>query len=124
MAVKIRLARGGAKKRPYYRVVVADIRAPRDGKFIEKVGTYNPLLSKDDPNRVILKEDRIKHWLSTGAKPTDRVERFLRTAGIVGTKPVYPEKKRPPKKAKAEAPAEETPAEEAPAPEATSEDAA
>lgn len=82
MAVSIRLSRGGSKKRPYYRVVVADARAPRDGNFIEKVGTYNPMLAKDDANRVVLNSDRIKHWLSVGAQPTDRVARFLDTAGI------------------------------------------
>ncbi len=82
MALKIRLARGGAKKRPYYRIVVAENTAPRDGRFIEKVGTYNPLLPKDHPERVTLKEDRVKHWLSVGARPTDRVLRFLDAAGL------------------------------------------
>src|SRR6188768_139142 len=82
MAVAIRLARGGAKKRPYYRIVVADSRAPRDGRFIEKVGTYNPLLAKDSPERVKLDADRISHWLSVGAQPSDRVLRFLDAAGI------------------------------------------
>lgn len=83
MALKIRLARGGAKKRPYYRIVVADARSPRDGRFIEKVGTHNPLLPKDHEDRVHLVEDRIKHWLSKGAQPTDRVLRFLDAAGIM-----------------------------------------
>ncbi len=82
MAVAIRLARGGAKKRPYYRIVVADSRNARDGRFIEKVGTYNPLLAKDSPERVKLDADRIKHWLSVGAQPSDRVLRFLDAAGI------------------------------------------
>jgi small subunit ribosomal protein S16 len=82
MAVAIRLARGGSKKRPYYRVVVADSRNARDGRFIEKVGTYNPLLAKDSPERVKLDNDRIQHWLSVGAQPTDRVARFLDAAGI------------------------------------------
>src|SRR5690242_11020650 len=82
MAVSIRLARGGAKKRPYYRIVVADSRNARDGRFIEKVGTYNPLLAKDSPERVKLDADRIKHWLSVGAQPSDRVLRFLDAAGI------------------------------------------
>lgn len=82
MAVKIRLARGGAKKRPYYRVVVANALAPRDGAFIEKVGTYNPLLSSDDASKVILKKDRIEYWLSTGAQPTERVALFIQKAGI------------------------------------------
>ncbi len=83
MALKIRMARGGAKKRPYYRIVVADSRSPRDGRFLEKVGTYNPLLSKDDPARVTLVEERIKHWLSNGATPSDRVARFLGAANII-----------------------------------------
>ncbi len=82
MAVSIRLSRGGSKKRPYYRIVVADARSPRDGNFIEKVGTYNPMLAKDDAARVTLNDDRIKHWLSVGAQPTDRVARFLDVAGI------------------------------------------
>ncbi|GAB4162844.1 MAG: 30S ribosomal protein S16 [Rickettsiaceae bacterium] len=82
MAVKIRLARGGAKKRPYYRVVVADARAPRDGAFIEKIGTYNPLLTKGDENRVTLKAERVEHWLANGAKPTERVASFIKEAGI------------------------------------------
>ena len=82
MALSIRLTRGGAKKRPYYRIVVADSRAPRDGRFIEKLGTYNPLLAKDSPERVKLDNDRISHWLSVGAQPSDRVLRFLDAAGI------------------------------------------
>ncbi|WP_426267437.1 30S ribosomal protein S16 [Sphingomonas sp. LHG3443-2] len=82
MAVAIRLARGGSKKRPYYRVVVADSRNARDGRFIEKVGTYNPLLAKDSPERVKLDADRISHWLSVGAQPSDRVARFLDAAGL------------------------------------------
>ena len=82
MAVAIRLARGGSKKRPYYRIVVADSRNARDGRFIEKVGTYNPLLAKDSPERVKRDNDRISHWLSVGAKPSDRVLRFLDAAGI------------------------------------------
>ena len=80
--LKIRLARGGAKKRPYYSIVVADSRAPRDGRFIEKVGAYNPLLKKDDPNRVVLKVERIEEWVKKGAQPTDRVARFLEAAGV------------------------------------------
>jgi small subunit ribosomal protein S16 len=82
MAVAIRLSRGGSKKRPYYRIVVADSRNARDGRFIEKVGTYNPLLAKDSPERVKLDADRISHWLSVGAQPSDRVLRFLDAAGI------------------------------------------
>jgi small subunit ribosomal protein S16 len=82
MALSIRLTRGGAKKRPYYRIVVADSRAPRDGRFIEKLGSYNPLLAKDSPERVKLDAERISHWLSVGAQPSDRVLRFLDAAGI------------------------------------------
>jgi len=82
MSLKIRLTRGGAKKRPFYRIVVADARAPRDGRFIEKLGTFNPLLNKDDPARVTLNAERVQHWLSVGAQPTDRVLRFLDAAGI------------------------------------------
>ncbi len=82
MALSIRLTRGGSKKRPYYRIVVADARSPRDGRFIEKLGTYNPLLAKDDEKRVILDGDRAKHWLSVGAQPTDRVARFLDVMGV------------------------------------------
>ncbi|WP_198161799.1 30S ribosomal protein S16 [Sphingomonas sp. TDK1] len=82
MALSMRLSRGGSKKRPYYRIVVADGRAPRDGKFIEKIGTYNPLLAKDSPERVKLDGERAKYWLSVGAQPTDRVARFLDAAGV------------------------------------------
>jgi len=134
MAIAIRLARGGAKKRPYYRIVVADSRAPRDGRFIEKVGTYNPLLAKDSPERVKLDGERISHWLSVGAQPSDRVLRFLDAAGIKeraarnnpkkaepGDKAKERAEERASKQAEAEeaaaaaaaAPAEEAPAEEA-----------
>lgn len=82
MALKLRLARHGAKKRPYYRIVVADARAPRDGRFIEIVGRYNPMLAKDDENRVQLETDKIKEWLGKGARPTERVARFLGAAGL------------------------------------------
>jgi len=82
MAIAIRLSRGGAKKRPYYRVVVSDSRSPRDGKYLEQIGTYNPLLAKDDPARVKLNEDRARYWLGVGAQPSDRVARFLDAAGI------------------------------------------
>jgi small subunit ribosomal protein S16 len=82
MATSIRLARGGSKKRPYYKIVVADSRSPRDGRFIERIGSYNPLLAKDNPERVKLDADRAKHWISVGAQPTDRVARFLDAAGI------------------------------------------
>ena len=87
MATKIRLARGGSKKRPFYSIVVADIRAPRDGRFIEKLGTFNPLLPKDNDARLSMNEDRVKHWLGHGAKPTDRVLRFLDEAGILKREP-------------------------------------
>ena len=81
--LKIRLARGGAKKRPYYSIVIADSHSPRDGRFIEKVGSYNPLLKKDDANRIVLKAERITEWLAKGAQPTDRVARFLGAQGLV-----------------------------------------
>src|SRR5205085_7707727 len=83
MSLKIRLARGGAKKRPFYSIVVAESRSPRDGRFIEKLGTYNPMLERSAADRVTLKEERIKHWLGVGALPTDRVARFLGDAGIL-----------------------------------------
>jgi small subunit ribosomal protein S16 len=82
MAMKIRLARGGSKKRPHYAIVAADSRAPRDGRFLEKLGTYDPLLPKDNENRVRIDTDRVQHWLSQGAQPTDRVARFLEAAGL------------------------------------------
>ena len=141
MAIAIRLARGGAKKRPYYRVVVSDTRSPRDGKYLEQVGIYNPVLPKDSEDRVKLTEDRIRYWLGVGAQPTDRVARFLDAAGILERAPRNnPKKAEPGEKAKeraeekaskaaeaeearkaaeeeakkpAEAPAEEAPAEEA-----------
>lgn len=83
MSVKMRLARAGAKKRPYYKIVVADARSPRDGRYIEKVGTYNPMLTAEHPDRVRLIEDRIQHWLGVGAEPTDRVARFLGQRGLI-----------------------------------------
>ncbi|MCH7833440.1 MAG: 30S ribosomal protein S16 [Proteobacteria bacterium] len=129
MSLKIRLSRGGAKKRPYYRVVVADSRKPRDGRYIERVGTYNPMVAKDHPERLKLDDERIKYWLGVGAKPSDRVARFLGDLGIID-KPPIPEQtkqhlpraktlerqKEAEEKAKkaAEAPVEEK-AEEAPA---------
>jgi small subunit ribosomal protein S16 len=82
MALSIRLSRGGSKKRPYYRIVVADSRSPRDGRFIEKIGSYNPLLAKDSAERVQLDVERAKHWVGVGAQPTDRVARFLDAAGV------------------------------------------
>ena len=132
MSLKLRLARGGAKKRPYYRIVVADSRSPRDGRFIEQVGAWNPLLPKDSAERVKIDAEKAKAWLEKGAQPTDRVARFLSEAGLVEWKAGNnPNKAKPGKKAveraeeraakeaaKAEAaaaPAEEAPAEEAPA---------
>ena len=112
MALKIRLARGGSKKRPYYRIVVTDVRNPRDGRFIEKLGTYNPLLPKDHNDRVTLQIDRIKYWIGVGAQPTDRVLRFLDAEGIAKRSPRNNPKKAIPKKEVEEVPAEETPAEE------------
>lgn len=152
MAVAIRLSRGGAKKRPYYRIVVSDTRSPRDGKYLEQIGTYNPMMPKDSGERVKLDEDRARHWLSVGAKPTDRVHRFLDAAGVLERAPRNNPKKGEPgeaakeraeeKAAKAaeaeeaakaaeeeanapaeEAAAEETVAEEAPAEEAAAEEA-
>lgn len=139
MSVSLRLSRGGSKKRPYYKVVVSNSRAPRDGKYLEQVGTYNPLLAKDDANRVRLTEDRIRYWLGVGAQPTDRVARMLDKAGIKERPATNnPQKAEPGQKAKdraedrvkkaaeaeeakaaaaaAPAPAEEAPAEEVAAP--------
>jgi small subunit ribosomal protein S16 len=100
MSLKIRLARGGAKKRPYYRIVIADTRSPRDGRFIEKIGSFNPLLPKDREDRVVLDLERAKHWLSVGALPTDRVARFLDAADLMKrTAPNNPTKAKPRAKA-------------------------
>ena len=130
MAMKIRLARGGSKKRPFYRVVAADSRMARDGRFIEKLGTYNPLLPKDSEERVKLDMERVQYWLGEGAQPTDRVSRFLEAAGVLEKKERANMKKAVPgkkaqeraeeKAAKAAAAAEaaNAPAEEAPAEEA------
>ena len=124
MAMKIRLARGGSKKRPHYSIVAADSRMARDGRFIEKLGTYNPLLPKDDENRVKINLERVQYWLSHGAQPTDRVARFLEAAGLREKTVRQNLKKGEPgkaaqerAKAKAEkaAAAAEAPAEEAPA---------
>ena len=107
MSVKIRLSRGGAKKRPYYYIVVANATSPRDGRYIEQIGTFDPMLKKDDANRVKLKEDRVKHWLSVGAQPTDRVLRLLDGAGLAKRTPSNnPEKAKPKKKAQERAAAE------------------
>ncbi|MGA8552136.1 MAG: 30S ribosomal protein S16 [Stellaceae bacterium] len=88
MSLKIRLARGGAKKRPYYSIVIADSRSPRDGRFIERVGTYNPMVDRSHPDRVTLKSERVQHWLGVGALPTDRVARFLGEAGLIEKPPM------------------------------------
>ncbi len=146
MAMKIRLARGGSKKRPFYRIVAADSRMPRDGRFIEKLGTYNPLLPKDSEDRVKMNMERVQYWLDQGAQPTDRISRFLEAAGVAEKKERNnPNKAQPGKKAQEraeekaakaaeaeeaanapaeeEAPAEEAVAEEAPAEEAAAEEA-
>ena len=143
MAMKIRLARGGSKKRPFYRIVASDSRMPRDGRFIEKLDTYNPLLPKDSEERVKMNMERIQYWLGEGAQPTDRVSRMLEAAGVIAKKDRNnPNKGTPGKKAQdrveekaakaaaaaeaaaAPAPAEEAPVEEAPVEEAPSEEAA
>ena len=140
MAMKIRLARGGSKKRPFYRIVAADSRMPRDGRFIEKLGTYNPLLPKDSEERVKMNMERVQYWLGQGAQPTDRIARMLEAAGVKDkAERNNPNKGEPGQKAKdraeekaakaaepapEEAPAEEAAAEEAPAEEAPAEDAA
>jgi len=101
MAIALRLSRGGAKKRPYYRIVAADSRSPRDGKYLEQIGVYNPLLAKDDEGRVKLNEDRARYWLGVGAQPSDRVLRFLDAAGIMERAPRNnPQKAEPGEKAK------------------------
>ena len=145
MAMKIRLARGGSKKRPFYRIVAADSRMPRDGRFIEKLGTYNPLLPKDSEDRVKMNLERIQYWMDQGAQPTDRISRFLEAAGVLDKKERNnPKKALPGQKAQdraeekaaaaaapaeeqepaaEEAVAEEASAEEAPAEEAAAEDA-
>jgi len=99
MAMKIRLARGGSKKRPFYSIVAADSRMPRDGRFIEKLGTYNPLLPKDSEDRVKMDLDRVKHWLSLGAQPSDRIARMLEAAGVTEKKARSNPKKGTPGKA-------------------------
>jgi len=99
MAMKLRLARGGSKKRPYYSIVAADSRMPRDGRFIEKLGTYNPLLAKDSEDRIRMDVERVKYWLGQGAQPTDRVSRFLEAAGVVEKKTRNNPKKAQPGKA-------------------------
>jgi len=101
MSISIRLSRGGAKKRPYYRIVVANSRSPRDGKYLEQIGTYNPLLAKDSAERVKINEDRARYWIGVGAQPTDRVARFLDAAGVKERAArVNPKKGEPGEKAK------------------------
>ncbi|UWQ28493.1 30S ribosomal protein S16 [Leisingera sp. M527] len=118
MAMKIRLARGGSKKRPFYRIVAADSRMPRDGRFIEKLGTYNPLLPKDSEERVKMDMERVQHWLDQGAQPTDRIARMLEAAGVrAKTERSNPKKGAPGKKAQERA--EEKAAKAAEASEAT-----
>src|SRR5512146_1208679 len=102
MGLKIRMARGGAKKRPFYSIVLADSRSPRDGKFIEKLGTYNPMLPQDHAERLVLKEARIKHWLTMGAQPTDRCAKFFADAGYIPARPRTEQSKKPQPKAKAQ----------------------
>jgi len=117
MAMKIRLARGGSKKRPFYRIVASDSRMPRDGRYIEKLGTYNPLLAKDSEDRVQMNMERVQYWLGEGAQPTDRVSRFLEAAGVVEKKERSNPKKAVPGK-KAQERAEERAAKAAEAAEA------
>ena len=108
MAARIRLSRGGAKKRPYYYVVVAHSASPRDGRYIEQIGTFDPMLKKDSPDRVKLNLERCKHWLSVGAQPTDRVQRLFDAAGLLKRQPRNnPEKAKPKKKAQERAAAAE-----------------
>ena len=100
MSVKMRLSRGGTKKRPYYYVIIAHVSAPRDGRYIEQIGTFDPMLKKDNPERVKLQADRVKHWLGVGAQPTDRVLRLLDGAGLAKRTALNnPEKAKPKKKA-------------------------
>lgn len=102
MAVRIRLSRGGSKKRPFYRVVAADQRAPRDGRFIEKLGTYNPLLPQDHEQRLVLNEERVKYWLGVGAQPTERLEKLFANLGWVKAPVVREQPKKSAPKAKAQ----------------------
>ena len=127
MAIKIRLARGGSKKRPYYSIVAADSRMPRDGRFIEKLGTYNPLLPKDHEKRIVMDLEKVKEWIAKGAQPTDRVSRFLEAAEVIEKKTrANMNKAEPGKKAKERAEEKAAKAAEAAAPaeEATEEAAA
>jgi small subunit ribosomal protein S16 len=117
MALKIRLARGGSKKRPFYRIVVAENTSPRDGKFVERIGSYNPLLTHENPERVVINIERAKHWLSVGAQPTERVEKFLSKVELVAA----PEQANRPKKSQPKKKAQERVAAEAAAKEAAAE---
>ncbi|OHC73552.1 MAG: 30S ribosomal protein S16 [Rhodospirillales bacterium RIFCSPLOWO2_12_FULL_58_28] len=138
MALKIRLSRGGAKKSPFYRIVVADARSPRDGRYVERVGAYNPMVAKDHPERLVLKNERITYWLGVGAQPTDRVARFLSDAGFMKKPEIHEQTKKSKPRAKtlermknaaeaeaakaaAEAPVVEAPVAEAPVAEAPAE---
>ena len=116
MGLKIRLARAGAKKRPYYHIVIADSRSPRDGRFIEKLGTFNPMLPKDNAERIKFDIEKAKAWIAKGAQPTDRVMRFLDAAGVL-KRPARnnPQKSQPKKKAQERAAAAAAAAAEAPA---------
>jgi small subunit ribosomal protein S16 len=102
MALRIRLARAGAKKRPFYRIVVADSRAPRDGRFVERIGSYNPMVAKDHPERVVINVERAKHWLAAGARPTERVARFFGGAGLAPSPAIPIQTKKSQPKAKAQ----------------------
>jgi small subunit ribosomal protein S16 len=102
MSLKIRLARGGAKKRPYYRIVVAESRFARDGRFVERIGSYNPMLTKEDPNRVLIEVERAKHWLSKGALPTERVQHFFAKLGLMDAPKRHEQTKQDKPKAKAQ----------------------
>ena len=114
MALKIRLARGGAKKRPFYRIVVAEAAAPRDGRFIERIGHYNPLLPRDNPDRIKFDVERVKHWLGHGAQPTERLARIFAESDLVKfTQPNRPNKSTPKKKAQERAAAEQAKSAEA-----------
>jgi small subunit ribosomal protein S16 len=101
MSLKIRLARGGAKKRPFYRIVVAESRFARDGRFVERIGSYNPMLTKEDPNRVLIEVERAKHWLSKGALPTERVQHFFAKLGLMYAPKRHDQTKQDKPKAKA-----------------------
>jgi len=137
MALKIRLSRGGSKKRPFYRIVVAEASAPRDGRYVERVGHYNPMVAKDDENRLVVNGERITYWLGQGAQATERVQKLLSTVKLMeavtmrdqpiksafGKKRAEREEEAAAAAAEAAAPAEDAPAEEAPAEDASAEEA-